>query len=79
VKTWVKNDMKSENVTFFTARNPAVSWVSGPGTASDRPMGEDSVTYDADYRMDGTSWFRHIHGKKAPTSPAGSTRLSRWN
>ena len=73
------NDVKSENVTFFTARNPAVSWVSGPGTALDRPMGEDSVTYDADYRMDGTSWFRHIHGKQAPTTPAGSTRLSRWN
>jgi hypothetical protein len=76
VKTWVKSDVKSENVSFFTAPGPAVSWASSSGTALDRPMGDDGLTCNGDYRMEGTSWFRIIHGKKARTGPAGSTCLA---
>lgn len=41
MKTWVKNDVKSENLTFFTARSPAVSRGDSPGTVVDGPMGDD--------------------------------------
>jgi hypothetical protein len=78
VKTLVQDDVQAENVTFFTARSHAVSWANSSGTALDGPMGEDSVSYDADYRMDGTPWFRVIHGKKTLTSSAGLTRLATW-
>jgi hypothetical protein len=78
VKTLVQDDVQAENVTFFTALCPAVSWATSSGTALDGPMGEDSVTYNADYRMDGRPWLRIIHGKKTRTSSAGLTRLATW-
>jgi hypothetical protein len=76
VKTWVQDGVQDEDVTVFTVRSHAESSANRPGTALDRPMREGSATYDAECRMDGTSWFRMIHGRKSRPRPAGLTRLA---
>jgi len=67
VKTLVQDDVQSENVTFFTARSPTLSWANSPGTALDGPAGDDSLTRNANYPMDDTFLCRIIHGKKGHT------------
>ena len=68
VKTLVQADVQSENLTFFTARNPAISSEKSPGTALDRPNRQcqlGSVPF----------WCRGINGKKARTTSIG---LRQW-
>jgi hypothetical protein len=40
VKTLVQDEVQSENVTFFTARSPAVYRRNSPGTVLAGPMGD---------------------------------------
>jgi hypothetical protein len=42
VKTLVQEDVQSENVTFFTAGNRALSCANIPGTALNGLMGDGS-------------------------------------
>jgi hypothetical protein len=71
----VKNDVKSENVTFFTAGSPAVSRANGPGTVLDGPMGDDGLIYNANDTLDRTFRCRIVPRKKARTTSAGLGRL----
>ncbi len=54
VKTLVQDEVQSENVTFFTARGPVMSWVNGPGTALDEAMCDHSLISHGDYSTDET-------------------------
>lgn len=75
VKTLVQDDVQSENVTFFTARSPAVSWVNCLGTVLDGPMGDDQLICNANDRVDAPFWWRMIPCKKTRTTSAGLGQL----
>jgi len=79
VKTWVKTDVKNENVTFFTARIPTESSANSPRTAFEGPMSDHSLTSNGNYLMDDTFQCRIIHGKKVRPSSAGLKQLATWN
>jgi len=78
VKTWVKTRLKSEILTFFTARNPSVSWPSSPGAALHGLVGNENLTCNTDYPMANTFRWRIIHGKKGHTSLVGLRQLATW-
>jgi len=75
VKTWVKNDVKSEKVTLFTTRGSGVSCANNAGTALDGPTGGDGSTCNAAYRVDGTSRCRIRHAKRSRTTSVGLGQL----
>jgi hypothetical protein len=76
-KTWVQDDVQSENVTFFSARCLAGSWAQSSGTSLGGTMGDDNLTCNASYLKDNTFRCRIIRGKKARTSSAGLTQLAK--
>jgi hypothetical protein len=77
VKTWVQDDVQSEDVTFFTARCLARSWAQNCGTSLGGTMGHDNLTCNANDLKDNTFRCRIIRGKKARTSSAGLTQLAK--
>ena len=75
MKTWVKTKLKSEILTFFTARGSAVSWANNPGTVSDGPMGNDGLICNVNDPLDGTFRWRIIPRKNARTISVGLGQL----
>ena len=78
MKPWVQDELQSENVTFFIALRPPVSWANSRGTVLDVPMDDDGLICNVNDPLDGTFRCRMIPRKKARTTSARLRQLATW-